>query len=136
MFILADFNPLGKFTLFILFFSQYFFARFYWINFLFGRRILKKIIILIRNFFFKISEEVSIDFFVECFLSSLFKQFYAIHIFIIFKDIGNSLIYHETKNRQLNVINFFHLILCFFRLRFRGGLLSWKDKQVVILSWI
>ena len=134
MFILVGFNHLGEFTSLVHIITPFISTRSDCTVFLFNRGIFCKIIILIRYFFFKISKEAYVDLFVEYLLSLLFKRVDTIHLFVILKD--RRLIYHETKNSQLNVISFSQLILCFFGLRIGGGLFSWEDEQVVILSLI
>ena len=134
MFILVSFNHLGEFGFLIPSFTPFISTSSHCNMFLLNRRIFGKILILIRNFFFEIRKEACVNLFAECLLSQLFKLVDTIHLFVILKD--RRLIYHETKNSQLNVISFSQLILCFFGRRIGGGLFSWEDEQVVILSLI
>ena len=134
MFILEGFNHTLELWSLIPFVTQLIPACNYCQIFLFSRRIFWKMIILIGNFLSEISKEACINLFTKFLLSFLLKHVDAIHLFIIFKE--RRLVYHETKNSQLNVISFFHLVFCFFRLWSVGGVFSWKDKQVIILSWI
>ena len=134
LFIFIVFNHLSEFISLILFVSPFISTGSHCKMFLLNRRISWKIVILIRNFFFEIRKEACVNLFAECLLSQLFKLVDTIHLFVILKD--RRLIYHETKNSQLNVISFSQLILCFFGLRIGGGLFSWEDEQVVILSLI